>query len=229
MNGIAAADSLEVNFSLARGSHVLNFQFACRPGMSVITGRSGSGKTSLLDCIAGLLLPTTGFIKLGDKTLYDSGKQINVPPQERRVGYVLQRPSLFPHMTIKKNIEYAFQKGTLANTIATRVNALSEEFGISNLLERRTNQISGGQAQRVALVRAIAAEPLLFLFDEPLSSLDEQSRIEMVAAIKKVNEVTGKPILYVTHSSAEAHELANYRIAGNDGQFREYQAESQSS
>jgi molybdate transport system ATP-binding protein len=213
------SDSLEVNLTLVRGAITLKFDFSCKPGISVITGASGSGKTSLLDCIAGLLSPTTGSIKFGDKIFYDSEKRINMPPQDRRVGYVLQRPSLFPHMTVRKNIEYAFQRSVQTGSRATKVDELSKEFGIDNLLERKPNQISGGQAQRVALVRAIAADPLLFLFDEPLSSLDEQSRAEMVIAIKKVKAVTGKSILYVTHSSLEADELANYRITVSNGEF----------
>jgi ABC-type molybdate transport system ATPase subunit len=155
---------------------------------------------------------------------YDSEKQMNLPPQERRVGYVLQRPSLFPHMSVRENIEYAFRKAVAPSVMATRVDELSSEFGIDSLLSRQPGQISGGQAQRVALVRAIAAEPMLFLFDEPLSSLDEQSRTEMVAALKKVKTVTQKSILYVTHSSSEADELADYRISCRNGEFREHES-----
>jgi ABC-type sugar transport system ATPase subunit len=107
------------------------------------------------------------------------------------------------------------------NIVNDKIYSRAEEFAIGALLDRKPNQISGGQAQRVALVRAIVAEPLLFLFDEPLSSLDEQSRFDMIAAIKKVKEVTRKSILYVTHSSSEANELADYRISGKDGRFRE--------
>jgi molybdate transport system ATP-binding protein len=216
----ATSETLEVNFTLVRGTFALNFEFYCRPGISVITGASGSGKTSLLDCVSGLLSPNKGSIKFGDKVFFDAEKRMNLPPQQRQVGYVLQRPSLFPHMTVRENIEYAFQKNIPSSVMATRVDELSIEFGIDNLLKRQPGQISGGQAQRVALVRAIAAEPLLFLFDEPLSSLDEQSRTEMVTAIKKVRTVTHKSILYVTHSSSEADELADYRIAGSNGEFR---------
>jgi molybdate transport system ATP-binding protein len=217
---MSSPDTLEVNFTLVRGATTLNFEFACRPGISVISGASGSGKTSLFDCVSGLLSPTSGTIKFGEKIFYDFEKHVDMSPQDRRVGYVLQRPSLFPHMTVRQNIEYAFRKGTGNAIMVQRVDELSKELGINNLLDRKPDQISGGQAQRVSLVRAIAAEPLLFLFDEPLSSLDEQSRAEMVAAIKKVKTVTAKTILYVTHSFLEAEELADYRIVGSNREFR---------
>jgi molybdate transport system ATP-binding protein len=142
-----SSDTLEVNFTLVRGSSTLAFEFACRPGISVISGASGSGKTSLLDCVAGLLSPTSGTIKFGDKVFYDFEKRIDVPPQDRRVGYVLQRPSLFPHMTVRKNIEYALRKSAESAAMVQRVDELSKEFGINNLLERKPDQISGGQAQ----------------------------------------------------------------------------------
>jgi len=215
----ASGQELTVKFELLRAGHKFRVEFTGKPGIGVLAGPSGCGKTTIFDCIAGLNSPTSGSIKLGQKLFFDAEKKICLPPQDRRIGYVLQRPSLFPHMTVRQNIAYAM-KGKEAGKAKLKLVELSETFGISALLDRRPSQISGGQAQRVAIVRAIASEPELFLLDEPLSNLDDEARSEMIAAIKEVRRVSERPILYVTHSSSEANELADYRITGANGEFR---------
>ena len=215
----AKSEQLIVQFEFVRDGNKFRVEFTGKSGIGVLTGPSGSGKTTIFDCIAGLNSPASGQIKLGDKVFFDASKKIFMPPQQRRIGYVLQRPSLFPHMNIRQNIKYAMKDKNAAKSNHGLVE-LAEAFGITSLLERRPHQISGGQAQRVAIVRAIASKPDLFLLDEPLSNLDDQARSEMIAAIKDVRRVTAKPILYVTHSSAEANELADYRITATNGEFR---------
>ena len=210
---------LAVQFELVRAGGKFRVEFSGKPGIGVLTGPSGCGKSTIFDCIAGLNTPTSGYIKFGDKVFFDADRKISLPPQDRHIGYVLQRPCLFPHMTVRKNIAYAM-KGMTAEQIKLRLVELAEAFGISALLERKPSQISGGQAQRVAIVRAIASKPDLFLLDEPLSGLDDQARFEIISAIKDLRRVTGKPILYVTHSAAEASELADYRITEANGEFR---------
>lgn len=210
---------LKVNFALIRSGTTFSIEFIAMSGIGVVTAASGSGKTTIFDCIAGLVAPSSGYIKLGGKTFFDADSKICLPPQERRIGYVLQRPSLFPHMTVRENVIYAM-KDMNKEAIKTKLHELAAKFGIGALLDRNPRQISGGQAQRVAIVRAIAAKPELFLLDEPFSNLDDEARAEMIAAIKELRRVTAKPILYITHSASEASELADYRICGKNGDFR---------
>lgn len=210
---------LTARFELTRGNHQYRVGFVCKPGIGVLMGPSGCGKTTVFDCIAGLNNPTKGTIKFGSSVFFDSEARTLMPPQKRRIGYVLQRPSLFPHMTVRENILYAMQN--MRNSeMNSRLTELAESFGIGQLLNQRPHQVSGGQAQRVALVRAIAAKPELFLLDEPFSNLDDKGRTEMIEAIKELRRVAMKPILYITHSGSEASELADYRITVSDSEFR---------
>jgi molybdate transport system ATP-binding protein len=212
------SQELTARFELIRDRQKYRVGFICKPGIGVLMGPSGCGKTTVFDCIAGLNNPTSGTIKFGPHLFFDSETRVVMPPQKRRIGYVLQRPSLFPHMSVRDNILYAMQN-TLHREMNSRLTELAESFGVGQLLTQRPHQISGGQAQRVALVRAIAAKPDLFLLDEPFSNLDDKGRNEMIEAIKELRRVTHKPILYITHSGTEASELADYRITVSGSEF----------
>ncbi len=167
-------------------------------GATVLFGRSGVGKTSVLNMVAGLLRPDTGRIVVGGETLFGDG--IDLPPERRRAGYVFQAARLFPHMRVRANLLYGAD-GDL--DLADRTAFL----GISHLLDRWPRSLSGGEAQRVAIGRALLSNPHFLLLDEPLSSLDHARREEVMQAIEHVRDVLKLPILMVTHDPEEAERI----------------------
>ena len=173
----------------------------------VLVGPSGCGKSTLMNIIAGLEEPTGGSLKL-------EGRDItHVAPAERNISMVFQSYALYPNMTVAKNIEFPLQMRKVEkSTRAERVKSVSKLLQIEHLLERKPRQLSGGQRQRVAIGRALAREPQLYLFDEPLSNLDAQLRVDMRTEIKKLHQRLKATIVYVTHDQIEAMTLAT-RIA----------------
>ncbi len=167
-------------------------------GATVLFGRSGVGKTSVLNMVAGLLRPDTGRIVVGGETLFGDG--IDLPPERRRAGYVFQAARLFPHMRVRANLLYGAD-GDL--DLADRTAFL----GIAHLLDRWPRSLSGGEAQRVAIGRALLSNPHFLLLDEPLSSLDHARREEVMQAIEHVRDVLKLPILMVTHDPEEAERI----------------------
>lgn len=189
----------------------LQVKLSCGQDIIGILGASGSGKSMLLNCIAGLIRPDEGKILLDDKIFFDSEKKINLPPRERKVGFLFQNYALFPHLTVSENI--AFGLGGLSRTDKNaRVTELMERFHLTDMEKRYPAQISGGQQQRVALARAMAVEPDILLLDEPFSALDDHLRThmmkEMLASLKEFQGST----LFVTHNIEEAYRLCD-RIA----------------
>ncbi|HVF95330.1 MAG TPA: ATP-binding cassette domain-containing protein, partial [Sphingomonas sp.] len=166
------------------------------PGATILFGPSGAGKTSVLNMIAGLLRPDRGHIAVAGRTLFDDG--VDVPVEHRRAGYVFQEARLFPHLRVGANLRY----GNSAADI-TAIGFL----GIGHLLDRWPRSLSGGEARRVAIGRALLSDPAFLLLDEPLSSLDRARREEVMRAIEHIRDVLAMPILMVTHDPEEADRL----------------------
>ncbi len=195
---------LEFDFKVKAGDFHLSAgssQDAARMGLF---GPSGCGKTTLLNCLAGLLRPHEGHISLNGRTLFDARAKVHVPPHKRAIGYVFQDGRLFPHMTVRENIEYG-RRGTSAGPGLAE---LSDVLDLSALLERCPKDLSGGERQRVALARALAAGPELLLLDEPLESVDQDARLRILTYVKDTYEKWQLPFVYVSHSLSEVMFLA---------------------
>ncbi len=169
-----------------------------------IFGNSGVGKTTILRIIAGLEKPDKGIIKFGDIIYFDSHKNINLPPQKRKVGLVFQNYALFPNMTVYENIAYAMDKEN-----REKIHSLLKMFEIDGLKDRYPNTLSGGQKQRVAFARALASQPRILLLDEPLSALDYNLRLSLQNELKNIHEKEGLTTLLVSHDKAEIFKLAD--------------------
>ena len=168
-------------------------------GITILFGPSGVGKTSVLNMVAGLLTPDRGHIRVDGTTLFDGTTDVSV--ERRRAGYVFQDSRLFPHMRVAANLHYARAR-------ATMVDAIAHLLGIAHLLDRWPRTLSGGEAKRVAIGRALLSDPAFLLLDEPTASLDRARADEVERAIRDVRDELGLPILMVTHDRAEAERLA---------------------
>jgi ABC-type sulfate/molybdate transport systems ATPase subunit len=205
----ASAPALRVSLQIApgrRGPHGLVAECALRPGISVLFGASGAGKTSLLCAIAGLLRPDAGHIALGSQVLFDHVRGVNLPPERRRVGLVFQSLSLFPHLTARQNVAFGAPGPARARRdVAERWLA---RMRVAHVAERKPGTLSGGEAQRVALARALAAAPRVLLLDEPFSALDEELRAALAADVASIVAELGLMCLLVTHDRAEGLRLS---------------------
>lgn len=194
----------------------LDVAFTAPAGITILFGASGSGKTTVLRCLAGLARPDAGRIRAGDRTLFDAASGIDVAVQDRRVGYVVQELALFPHMTIEANIGYGLNRMPAAERRA-RVDAMAESFRIRGLLGRRPGAVSGGERQRAALARALVTEPSMLLLDEPLAGLDHAIQSRIMDDLRRWNESQRLSVLYVTHSHREAYTLGERAIVLDGG------------
>ncbi len=203
--------SLVLDISKKLGAFELNLTFEVQNGFTMLTGPSGSGKTTLLNLISGLLTPDHGAISLHGKTLFDSTKKINLPAHHRRIGYVFQEARLFPHLSVKQNMTYGrwFQK---PHNAAVSLPEICQLLGLEPLLNRKPNTLSGGEKQRVAIGRALLANPQLLLMDEPLSALDQPRREEIIPYLERLQNQTALPILYTTHHLEEVVHLMTAEI-----------------
>ena len=209
---------LSVNITKAFGSFRLETQFEVEEGsITAIFGKSGAGKTSTINAIAGLTRPDVGVIQIGNTTLFDQNLRINLPIYKRQIGYVFQDDRLFPHMTVRNNLIYGTPKNQdVANSLnVTDITGLLE---LAPLLERRPRTLSGGEKQRVAIGRALLSNPKLLLMDEPLASIDVQHRFEILPFIQRVREKIGITIIYVTHALEEVIFIADQIILLSEGQ-----------
>ena len=200
-----AASSLEPGAAGAEGFS-LDVRFAAEPGVTILFGASGSGKTTTLKSIAGVVRPDQGRIAAGDETLFDSARAIDLPIRQRRVGYVFQNLALFPHLSALDNVAFGIRSGSRRERQARALEFL-RAFQVEHAAARVPRQISGGEAQRVALARALASQPRILLLDEPLSAIDEATKSEIIGDLKSLNRELRLPILYVTHSREEAVAL----------------------
>ncbi len=188
------------------GSFALDAVFEAPPGVTALFGRSGSGKSTVVNAVAGLLRPDRGRITLDGLTLLDTAAGVALPPHRRRMGYVFQDGRLFPHLTVRQNLLYGrwfAGRGEAADP--SRIVALLD---IGALLNRRPGALSGGEKQRVAIGRAILSNPRILLMDEPLAALDEARKAEILPYLERLRDEWHLPILYVSHSVAEVARLA---------------------
>jgi molybdate transport system ATP-binding protein len=205
---VEAGMSFDIDIAAKRGAFEIAATFRADPGITVLFGPSGAGKTSILDLIAGILTPARGRIAVDGQVLFDSAARINVPPERRRVGYIFQDARLFPHLSVRGNLLYGY-KLTPLETRYAELDHIVEVLGIGALLTRAPLSLSGGEQQRVAIGRAILASPRLLLMDEPLASLDEARKQEILPYIERLRDELKIPILYVTHLASEVERLAD--------------------
>ena len=194
--------------SVAAQGHefVLEVDFAATPGFTILFGPSGAGKTTLLDCVAGLTTPDSGRIAIGGRVLFDRSHHTDIPVAQRRVGYVLQSLALFPHLNVKKNVQYGLAHVSHAER-SDRAMSILEAFRIAHLAQRHPREISGGESQRAALARTLVTDPAVLLLDEPLAALDAATKSKIIDDLRAWNRAHGIPILYVTHSREEVFAL----------------------
>lgn len=199
--------TIEIDVSLRRGAFALEVAFSAGAGLTALFGRSGSGKTTVIDLIAGLALPERGRIAIEGTVLLDTERGIRVPVHRRRIGCVFQEARLMPHLSVRQNLRFGrfFTRGTGGPDL----DAVADLLGIAPLMERRPAGLSGGERQRVAIGRALLARPRLLLMDEPLSALDEARKREILPYIERLRDEAGLPIVYVSHSVAEVARLAS--------------------
>lgn len=189
----------------------LDITFSCPDEeLLAMIGPSGSGKTTVIRIIAGLEMPDEGHISYGNEVWFDSAQKINISPQKRRLGYVFQDYTLFPHLTLRKNASFATRD-------QKRADALLEQFGIGHLRDRKPTGVSGGERQRCAICQTLARNPRVLLMDEPFSALDFLTRRKLRQEIKLLRTEITLPIIYVTHDIREAFALADKILPVVDG------------
>jgi molybdate transport system ATP-binding protein len=201
-----------LDFALHQGGFIVEIAAAAAARAIALIGPSGSGKTSVLEAIAGLRTPRRGRIALNDRVLFDSAARTNVPPRLRHVGYVPQDTLLFPHLTVRGNVEYGKPRGRTAD-MAMVVRLLE----LTTLMDRRVSSLSGGERQRVALARALHSAPDVLLLDEPLAAVDVARRARIIDALLEIRDTLQVPLVYVTHAADEALAVADYAIALDEG------------
>ena len=200
--------SFEVSLALKIGERAIDLDLVSDARLTALVGPSGTGKTSVLNCIAGLVRPDSGRIAVGGEVLFDSAQRIDLPPERRRAGYVFQDARLFPHMRVAANLAYGERFAAPAERWTTREEVVAL-LGIEHLVERWPATLSGGETRRVAIGRALLAAPRFLLLDEPLTSLDPARAEGIIQAIERIRDELALPILLVSHDRAEVERLAD--------------------
>lgn len=209
-----------VQLSLARADFQLDVDLALPThGITVLYGASGSGKTSVLRCVAGLEHAHNALVRIDGVVWQDSARGIFLPPWQRPLGYVFQEASLFEHLDVRDNLIYG-QKRSPADQQTIALDAVIELLGIAHLMQRRVQQLSGGERQRVAIARALATQPRLLLLDEPLAALDQARRQEILPWLEHLRDELQIPMLYVTHATDEVARLADSLVVLDQGHVK---------
>jgi ABC-type Fe3+/spermidine/putrescine transport system ATPase subunit len=198
----------------------LDIEFTAASGVTVLFGPSGAGKTLTLDCVAGFVRPDDGRIVLDGRVLFDRAAAIDLPPRSRHTGYVFQNYALFPHMSLRKNLEFAIEDVPKAKR-NHRVGQMLERFELSDVSGRRPHELSGGQKQRCSIARALISEPRLLLLDEPARGLDPTLRAGFYAALRQARNEFGTPALLVTHDLNECFELGDEMLVVREGRVEQ--------
>jgi molybdate transport system ATP-binding protein len=210
---------LEIDIEHRLGPFELDIHFRSGRGLTALFGRSGAGKTSVVNAIAGLIRPERGRIVIDEAVLLDTDRGICAPTHRRGVGYVFQEGRLFPHLTVRQNLLFGHWF-TPTGARSARLEDVVELLGIGPLLDRRPGRLSGGEKQRVAIGRALLARPRLLLMDEPLASLDARRKEEILPYLERLRDHANVPIIYVSHSVAEVTRLATTIVLISDGRVR---------
>lgn len=207
---------LSVSLSHDYGRFRLDAEFDAPPGITAIVGASGAGKSSIVNAISGMLTPQRGRIVAGDRVLLDTSRRRNVPPHRRKVAQVFQDGRLFPHLSVRDNLLYGWRRaGTRAPD--DEIAALIDRLGLKHLLDAKPRTLSGGEGQRVALGRALLAQPDVLLMDEPMAALDSDRKQEILPHFEALRDRQTQPILYVTHALSEVARLADTVVVMDRG------------
>jgi molybdate transport system ATP-binding protein len=210
-------DGLRVRLRLDRGAFRLDVDLDLpQRGISALFGHSGSGKTTVLRAIAGLERAPGALVALGDDVWQDDARGVFVPVHKRAIGYVFQEASLFPHLSVRANLEFG-RKRVPVHERRFALEPVTALLGIAGLLERRPDGLSGGERQRVAIARALLVSPRLLLMDEPLAALDLRRKLEILPYLERMHAELAIPIVYVSHSPDEVARLADHLVLLDDG------------
>jgi molybdate transport system ATP-binding protein len=210
--------SFDIDVETKLGDFNIAVAFQAGPGVTALFGPSGAGKTSILNMIAGVLRPARGRIAVDGQVLFDSKSGVDLKPNHRRVGYIFQDARLFPHLSVRGNLLYGYKR-TEASQRYAEPDHMIELLGIGHLLTRRPVSLSGGEQQRVAIGRAMLSSPRLLLMDEPLASLDDARKQEILPYVERLRDELKIPTLYVTHAKAEVERLAGAVVAISQGRI----------
>ncbi|HTK13695.1 MAG TPA: molybdenum ABC transporter ATP-binding protein [Xanthobacteraceae bacterium] len=209
---------LTVDIDKTLGTFRLTAQFEAADRVTALFGQSGAGKTSLINMVGGLVAPDRGRIVLDGEVLFDAARRINVPVHRRRIGYVFQEGRLFPHLDVRRNLDYGRWMRGLAHDAQAHTHILAM-LDIGDLMDRRPAQLSGGERQRVAIGRALLMQPRMLLLDEPLASLDAARKAEILPYLERLRDDAGMPMLYVSHDRAEVARIAQTILHIADGRI----------
>jgi molybdate transport system ATP-binding protein len=211
---------LAVDVEKKLGGFSLAVSFASEGGVTALFGASGTGKTTVINMIAGLMKPDRGRIALDDEVLFDDAARVDVPSWKRRVGVVFQEGRLFPHMSVRRNLDYGrWMSGHRADPKA--LGRTVELLEIGHLLDRHPGKLSGGERQRIAFGRALLMQPRLLLLDEPLASLDAERKAEILPYLERLRDDARVPMIYVSHDPAEVKQIATHVVRLEDGRVAE--------
>jgi molybdate transport system ATP-binding protein len=207
---------LLVAAAIDRGTFALNVHFALpTPGVVALFGRSGCGKSTVVNIIAGLVKADSGRVVLDEAVLLDSDRAIDIPPEKRRIGCVFQDARLFPHLSVAANLRYALKRAIGPAFVS--LDAVTHLLDLASLMNRRTHQLSGGERQRVAIGRALLTQPRLLLLDEPLAALDRARREEVLPYLETLRDQLAIPMVYVTHDFDEVLRMATHIVLMDGG------------
>jgi len=203
--------SFDVDIAVTRGERTIRAAFQTAGGLTALFGPSGAGKTSVLDAVAGLIRPVSGRVVVANTVLFDASAGIDLAPERRACGYVFQDSRLFPHRSVSQNLLYGWSLAPEERRWMEPAEAV-EFLGLAHLLDRMPRNLSGGEAQRVAIGRALLSAPRFLLMDEPLASLDAARREEIMRVIERIRDELRLPILYVSHDRIEVERLADHVV-----------------